>query len=381
MRVIIVGAGVMGSAAAWALARRGHDVVVLDQFARGHVNGASHGASRIFRLTYPEPDYFAMARASLASWRDLESDSGRDLLTMTGGLSHGFGPRIAGAREVFEAQGIPHEWLSPREGAARFPGMTFATDVLYESETAGRLHADDAVAAFDEVAARHGARTMYECAVLGIDVDDAARTGGVVVRTTTGSLTADAVVVAAGAWTEKVLAGIVDLPPLVVTQEQPAHFGLRPGADALAEGRWPSFTHDPEAGDGWPSGTYGLATPGEGIKVGFHGVGPITDPDARTFIPEPVQLARLREYVDAWLPGLDPDDFEPVSCTYTTTPDHDFLLDRRGPVTVAAGFSGHGFKFAPVIGTVLADLVEGIIRDDRVSRAIRSAARFTLSRF
>ena len=85
-------------------------------------------------------------------------------------------------------------------------------------------------------------------------------------------------------------------------------------------------------------------------------MGPGTDPDARSFQPEPVQLAALARYVREWLPGADPDALEPVSCTYTTTVDEDFVLDRVGPVVVGAGFSGHGFKFTPSVGRILADL-------------------------
>ncbi len=163
--------------------------------------------------------------------------------------------------------------------------------------------------------------------------------------------------------------------PLVVTQEQPAHFALRPGAPALDA--WPSFVHDVAPG-AWPSRTYGLATPGEGVKVGFHGVGPVTDPDRRTFLPEPAQLERLRSYVDAWVPGVDPEALEAISCTYTTTPDHDFVLDRRGPVVVGAGFSGHGFKFATAVGRVLADLSDPRLSVERSVSAARD--RFALAR-
>ncbi len=99
-----------------------------------------------------------------------------------------------------------------------------------------------------------------------------------------------------------------------------------------------------------------MLTPGQGVKAGWHGVGPVTDPDARTFRSEPHQLELLRRYVREWLPGADPDTFTEISCTYTTPPDSDFVLDRVGPIVVGAGFSGHGFKFTPVVGRILADL-------------------------
>ncbi len=135
----------------------------------------------------------------------------------------------------------------------------------------------------------------------------------------------------------------MNLPPLRVTQEQPAHFA------PLRDDEWPSFVHHRDN----EFGVYGLATPGEGIKVGFHGLGPVVDPDERDFRPEPGQLKTLRDYAREWLPGVDPDAYTPISCTYTTTPTSDFVLDRVGPVVVAAGFSGHGFKFVPAVGRVL----------------------------
>ena len=121
---------------------------------------------------------------------------------------------------------------------------------------------------------------------------------------------------------------------------------------------WPGFNHYPGTGaeyKNWYSPVYGMQTPGEGIKAGWHGVGPVVDPDRRSFQPEPVQLAALQDYARTWLPGVDADAFEAISCTYTTTPDEDFILDRIGPVVIGAGFSGHGFKFTPVIGRILAE--------------------------
>ena len=165
-------------------------------------------------------------------------------------------------------------------------------------------------------------------------------------------------------WTTRVLSGVLRLASLVVTQEQPAHFALAdPSADAARSAAitWPGFNHSFDAAKArygyWYSAIYGMYTPGQGVKAGWHGVGPGTDPDARTFTPEPVQLAALQRYVREWLPGADAEALEPVSCTYTTTPNEDFVLDRVGPVVVGAGFSGHGFKFTPAVGRILADLV------------------------
>ncbi|HWJ86248.1 MAG TPA: FAD-dependent oxidoreductase [Cellulomonas sp.] len=266
--------------------------------------------------------------------------------------------------DAFTARGVPYEWLSPQEASERWPGLRFEGPVLHETTTAGRVHADRAVAAFQAAAARHGADVRHHTPVRALQ-----RRGDVVlVDTDDGPIGARSVVLAAGAWTGSLLGQ--EAPPLVVTQEQPAHFAFR--ATSAPADDWPVFTHQPGEPHPWPSGTYGLAVPGEGVKVGFHGVGPVTDPDYRTFRPEPAQLAALREYVRTWIPGADPGHLVPISCTYTTTPDQDFVLDRRDRLVVAAGFSGHGFKFAPAIGRLLADLAT----DD----ATPTPPRFALTR-
>lgn len=204
--------------------------------------------------------------------------------------------------------------------------------------------------------------------------------GTVAVHTDDETLTADSVVVTLGAWSRKLLEGIVELPPLVVTQEQPAHFALASGGDGLdaeTAALWPGFNHLRAAGDArtdwWYSDVYGMLTPGEGIKAGWHGTGPVVDPDHRSYEPEPVQLAALQRYVREYLPGADADSLVPVSCTYTTTPDEDFVIDRRGPIVVGAGFSGHGFKFVPAVGRLLADLA--------TEADARAVSRFSLARF
>jgi sarcosine oxidase len=348
--VVVVGGGAMGSAAAWQLARRGVDVVLLERFEPGHTNGASHGASRIFRLSYPDPVHIALAREALVQWRELEQLTGTALLTVTGGVEHGNHPYLDELADGLDAAGIHRTWLAPEEAAERWPGIRFDTKALFHPDS-GRLHADRSVAALQESAAKHGASVRHGARVKAIEVSSE---DSVLVHTDAESYRARRVVVAVNAWAQKLIGAIVPLPPLRVTQEQPAHFAARGSEDD-----WPSFGHlfaEGADADTFYGGIYGLATPGEGIKVGFHGVGPEVDPDERDFLPEPRQLAALREYARTWLPGVDADDIAPISCTYTTTPDSTFLLDRHGPVVVATGFSGHGFKFTPAIGRVLADL-------------------------
>ncbi len=347
---IVVGGGAMGSAAAWHLARRGVETVLLERFTPGHTNGASHGSSRIFRTSYADRTYVELAREAEQQWAELESESGSPLLTVTGGVDQGFTPYLIQIADTLADLGVDHQWMDPAEASERWPGITFTDRSLYYPNS-GRLHADHAVAALQQAAITRGAEVRHESQVISIEVT---ADESVTVRTADHEYSARRVVVAVGAWAQKLLHDIAPLPPIRVTQEQPAHFAPRdPSAD------WPSFgiLHDPDA-PGAPEfgGVYGLSSGVEGVKVGFHGVGPVVDPDHRDFTAEPRQFAALQDYVRQWVPGVDADAPTPISCTYATTPDSNFVIDRVGPVAVAAGFSGHGFKFVPAIGRLLADL-------------------------
>ncbi|GAA1928427.1 N-methyl-L-tryptophan oxidase [Microbacterium aoyamense] len=358
--VVVIGGGVMGTATAWQLARRGVDVVLVERFGIGHRYGASHGTSRNFNLGYEDPTLLAWLHEAAADWRELERVTGAQLLTRTGIVNHGPGRDYASAAVDIAAGGFLTEMLDAAEAARRWPGLRFDGPALYTPE-AGRLHADRAVLAFSSAAAKLGARVLAETRVVaGAVLDDRVN---LVVRDAGGvehTLTARRAVVTSGAWTTDVLAALgatFALPPLRVTQEQPATFA----ALAPAPEHWPGFNHAPSPDDpttAWfPTAVYGMGVPGEGVKAGWHGVGPVVHPDRRTYLPEPALAESVRRYAREWLPGVDADRGVEISCTYTSTPDAAFALDRVGPVALGAGFSGHGFKFAPTIGRVLADLV------------------------
>jgi sarcosine oxidase len=358
VEIVIVGGGAMGSATARELAGRGRDVLLLERFQPGHTNGASHGASRNFNVSYSAQPYIDMLVEALPAWRELEAETETDLLDLVGIANHGENPAFPAVFDALSHAGIPVEFLPAEEAGRRWPGIRFDGRVLF-TPRAGRLNADCAVLALQRAAVSRGAQVRHGARVRGIDVGGDSDVA-VTVETADGSETirARSVVVTSGAWTSGLLQGVAALPRLVVTQEQPAHFRVLD--DALA---WPGFNHSPSPEnaeyDWWYSGVYGMFTPGEGVKAGWHGVGPVVDPDRRTFLPEPTQLAALARYAREWLPGVDPNDFTEISCTYTTTLDSNFVIDRTGPVIVGAGFSGHGFKFTPVVGRHLADLVEG----------------------
>ncbi|MFJ4623935.1 FAD-dependent oxidoreductase [Streptomyces sp. NPDC088812] len=356
-RIVVIGGGVMGSAAAWRLAARGERVTLLERFRPGHDRGSSHGTSRIFRLAYADPFYVDLAVRALPLWRRLEEETGRQVLTLTGAVDHGPAAATDALHEALTAAGRPVERLSPQEVAERWPGLRADTTTMFHPE-AGRLHADEAVTAFQQAARAHGAEIRHGVRATGLSV----RGDGV--RVVTGAeeeVRADAVVLAVGGWTHHLLTGgasplVNGVPALRVTQEQPAHF---PSADPSA---WPAFIHHPGAAlpaEGLTvDGVYGLGSV-DGVKAGFHGVGAVVDPDRRDRTPDAAAVRALASYAERWLPGVDHTAPEPLTCLYTTTPDHDFVIDRQGPVTVLGGFSGHGFKFASVIGELAAALVRG----------------------
>lgn len=351
---IVVGGGAMGLAAAWQLALRGERVLLLERFALGHTHGASHGATRNMNNAYGETHYLDLYDEALGLWHGLETTTGRRLLTLDGLATHGDESTLVETHRALTARGAATELIDAIEARSRWAGMRFDGPVLVNRD-AGRVHAATALEALAAAAARHGAEVRHGCRVLAVEprtdrvsVAFEHPDGGV------ERVEAGGAVVAAGAWSRELLGELVALPPLRVTEEHPAHFAVRSGA---AHAAWPSFNHflpgsDPEARTG---NVYGMLTPGEGVKVGFHMVGDEVDPDSRPFRASDAARAALREYVAEWFPGLDPESAVEISCTYTSTPSGRFVLDRVGPVTIAAGFSGHGFKFVPAIGRVLAD--------------------------
>jgi sarcosine oxidase len=353
--IVVVGGGVMGLATAWELVRRGLHPLVLERFARGHHEGASHGATRNFNNAYDEEHYLDMLVRARDGWDALGEVDGEPLLRLHGLVTHG-DLDVAAVHTGLAARGIPSTILSPAEAGTRWPGMRFDGDVLWSSD-AGVVRAAETLRELERRIVVGGGEVRWNTPVAHIGESP----DGAVLALADGSrLRAETVVVTAGAWTGKLLARL-GLPRLTVTEETPAHF--RPSTDAP----WPSFNHyvDPAA---YPATVYGMPTPGEGVKVGFHRVGGEIDPDARPHLP--THERALADYVREWMPGLDPASAAPISCTYTSTDDGTFVLDRRGRIVVGAGFSGHGFKFAPGVGGVLADLA--------IDPAARAAAPFRL---
>jgi sarcosine oxidase len=340
---IVVGGGVMGAATAWWLAQRGGSVVVLEQFEPEHVRGSSHGGSRIFRLAYPDPFWVGLARAARDSWRRLEAESGARLLVETGSVDHGDVAAVERVRVALSSAHAAYEILAPGTARDLWPGMRFDGAVGHQPD-GGRLDAALALRTLLGQAGGHGAEVRFNAPVRALEA------GTERVRVVADDETYDAgvAVVAAGAWVEPLLAPHVRLPALTVTQESAFHFAPR---EPLP---WPSFVHHAR------SARYGLETPGEGVKIAEHHTGPPVTADGRDFVVDAAARERVIEHVTQWLPGLIPEPVSEVTCLYTSTATEDFVVDRAGPIIVVSACSGHGFKFAPVIGRMAADLAAGV---------------------
>ncbi|MBA3739104.1 MAG: FAD-dependent oxidoreductase [Actinobacteria bacterium] len=346
--VVIVGGGVMGTAAARALSARGRAVTLLERFTFGHGSGSSGGSTRNFRLTYHDPVYVRMAREALARWRRLESDAGVELLRVVGGLDVGAATDLSAA--ALEAAGESFERPSAAEVAERWPILRFdgATAFVYQSEGA-ILRADEAIGAQARLARETGAELRERTAV------DAVRPSGEGVEIVTSdgeAIRASTAIVTAGAWAAPLLGGAGIHLSLRPTLEQSTHF------DAGEEGSSIPTVIDWDSAPQQPP--YLVPNPfrvGE-IKAGAHLSGPVIDPDARSFEPDVDREAHTVMWVGEHLASRPP-ILRTETCLYTTTPDEDFVIDRTGPLVIGSPCSGHGFKFAPLIGEALADLATG----------------------
>jgi monomeric sarcosine oxidase len=346
--VVIVGAGLAGSAAAWSLAGRGRSVLVLEQFAPGHQRGSSHGSARIVRRAYSDGLYVSLTGRAFELWREAELASGTSLLRMLGGLDFGTARGVRAIADLLEHHGVAHESMPAREAEARFPGMRFEGDVVHHPQ-AGTVDSEAAVGVFVGLAARNGADVRHSAPVRSVSAS------GVVELADGSAVRGACVVVAAGAWVEPLLSPVLTLPPLRVTQQQTFHF---PRLDPSAP-PWPSVIHQ-----GAGSAIYHLAGGRDGgaaddRKIGEHDGGTVCTADTRSGVVDAASRERVMAYVARWLPGLSPEPSSSTTCLYTETPSEDFLLDRVGDVVVCSPCSGHGAKFAPLVGELVAGCVDG----------------------
>jgi sarcosine oxidase len=357
--VVVVGAGGLGSATAWQLARQGIDVVLLEQFAFGHHNGASHDTSRILRRSYHTPAYVRLANEAYADWDLLERESGERLVTTTGGLD--FFPPGAAIPPVdyvssLAACGVPFEELDVSAVAERWPAISLpeGTMSIYQSDTS-IVPAARSTATMQRLALASGARLYDESPVTGlVDHGDAVE---VTATAAAGArrLRARRVVLTADAWTNDLLAYLDTSLPLTVLREQVTYFAPESpqkfGSDRLPVWIWmddPSFY-------GFP--TYNEGRNGALVKAAQDCGGASTTASTRSFETDPAALELLSGFIGTLLPGVG-SPAHTVTCLYTLTPDRDFVIDAvPGHPSVYVGLgAAHAFKFAPTFGRLLADL-------------------------
>jgi sarcosine oxidase len=357
--IFVIGLGAMGSATALQLARRGHRVLGFDQFTPPHSHGSSHGQTRIIRQSYWEdPRYVPLLLRAYELWRRLEVDAGQSLMHITGGLMIGRAGGDLVARSTASAERflLPHEVLSATQIRSRYPAFRIDDDwVALWEKNAGYLHPEICVKEQLQQSAVAGAELHFDEPVMEWN---ALPGGGVSVRTPGHTYSADSLVIAAGSWAPQVLRD-VNLP-LSVTRQVVYRFEPIGGSiDLFRQDRMPIYIREMEEGQPLLYGFPLTGPDSEGVKVGLHGSNDFCSPDTvdRTIRPEEEYI--IRERVAEAFPLLPGRLLHAETCLYTMTPDEHFVIDKHpefSQVSLAAGFSGHGFKFASVLGEVLADL-------------------------
>lgn len=372
--VIVVGVGGMGSAAVYHLARRGERVLGLERFDIPHAMGSSHGVTRIIRLAYYEhPSYVPLLRRAYALWRDLQEAAGESLLYITGGVDAGpDGSAIfEGSRRSCELHRLPHEILTSAELRERFPAYQLPpeTRAVFQPD-AGFVLPERCIVAHVEAAQALGAEVHGRERVLAWE----SRPGGVRVETDRGVYEAGRLVLSAGAW-----AGSLEptLASLAVPERQVLAWFQPTAAALFRPSRFPVFVLAVDEGHFYGLPVFGVP----GFKVGrFHHLREQVAPDLIDREAHPRDEDLLRGFARRYFPeGAGPTMALKV-CMFTNSPDEHFIIDvhpRDPRVVIAAGFSGHGFKFCSVVGEILADLATvgathhdiGLFRLDRFTAA------------
>ena len=367
----VIGLGAMGAGTAWQLARRGLKVIGFDAFRPPHEMGSSHGRSRIIREAYFEgPVYVPLVQRAYDLWRELEAARHEQLLTICGGVMIGdpAGPLVAGARESARQHGLPVEEWSSADISTHVPAIRPGGGMigLFEPR-AGVLSPERGVQAMLDEATAFGADLRFDTPVAAIETVN----GAVTIQTQTGEPTiARLAICAAGGWLPALLPDLA----LPLTIERAVQYWFQPAVDdRFAPSRFPIFlleTPDDRF-------LYGLPDQGHGLKLAEHHGGRLSSRDEVVRRVDADEAHRFRAFVEAYFPVLPDGPVESSVCTYTNTPDGHFILDRHpayADVFLVSACSGHGFKFAPAIGELIADTVTG--REPRVDARFFRLGRF-----
>ena len=352
---IVIGVGGMGSAAVYHLAQRGLQVLGVEKHAIPHEMGSSHGYSRMIRYTLQEhPSYVPLVRRSYELWHEMEETAGEELMVTTGSIRAGApdSPFFLNAQEACDLHSIPYEILTASEVNKRFPGYRFPEEIssVYQAD-GGFLLPEQCIVTHVQAAERAGADVHSQETVLDWEV----RGDGVQVRTDRDTYTAGRLVVTAGPWAANL---VPELAAYAVPERQVMGWFQPKRPELYAADAFPVFGLFTEEGRyyGFPS----HAVPG--FKIGrAHHLLQKVDPDAINREVHPEDEDILRQAVNRYFPLAAGKLLDGKTCMYTNTPDEHFMigtLDGQPQVSVAAGFSGHGFKFASVIGEIMADLAQ-----------------------
>ena len=362
--VIVVGLGAAGSAAAFHLASRKQRILGLEQYGPAHDKGSSHGRSRIIRQSYHEsPEYVPMVLRAYELWEQLEHTSGQEILRVIGGLIVGSETSeiVQGMRKSSREYGLQVEGLTPDEVKRRFPALHLrSSDVGVFEKRAGYVRPEAAIEAHLRLAAEAGAELHFDEAIAGWTADPPGE--GVTVTTVRGTYQAGRLLIAAGAWAPEWARLAI---PFSVQRHVMAWFDAGQRARFFLPERLPVYIWDVNGRDcfyGFPI-TDGAGT---GAKIAMHSGGEECSPATIRREITDEDIAELRRQMTEFVPWLNGPLVRAETCMYTLTPDRHFVVSLHPEypqVAVAAGFSGHGFKFASVIGEILADLaIEGSTR-------------------
>lgn len=353
--VIVIGLGGMGSATVYQLAQRGQKVLGLEQFTPPHDRGSSHGKSRIIRQAYFEhPSYVPLLLRAYQLWQQIEQETKQDILVLTGGLM--IGPpnstTVTGSLRSAQEHGLAYELLDAQQIQNRFPLLhpDSGTIALFEAK-AGFVRPEVSISAHLQRAVQLGADLHFEEPVL----DWRANEHGVQVITAKGSYEADRLVIAPGAWAKQLLKLEI---PFVVERQVLYWFEPLRNRDQFSCDQLPIYIWETEDGIqfyGFPA--YGDRA--EGVKIAFFRMGEVCTPetiDRTVYVDE---IEQMRQCLNRYIPDLNGTLLHTATCMYTNVPDQHFVIGLHpdyANVVIASPCSGHGFKFASVVGEILADL-------------------------
>lgn len=357
---IVIGVGSMGAPTCYYLSQKGHRVLGLEQFDISHDQGSHAGQSRIIRMAYAEhPDYVPLLQRAYANWHQLEKVTKANVFENCG-LAYFGRPNDAfmlGVKKSSELYDVPVAKSSPDKAKALFPAFKVPTDfeVIYEPN-AGFITPERAILLYTQLAMENGAAIKT-----GIKVNQWRQEGGkITVQTDDGNYTCDKLVITAGAWATKVIPNLK--PQLKVTKQMLAWVSPK-NWDMFELGKFPCWIlEDPERGSyyGFPILPVEKFGGPLGLKLAHHFPGEVSDPNKVNRNVTQGTEEDIRYVLDKYMPGANATILSLKSCLYTNSVDENFIVDHlpgtNKQVTVACGFSGHGFKFSSAMGEVLADM-------------------------